>query len=174
MWHVTNAEGSGYGSMTLASATINSVNTVYAQLIQQLGADEVVETAERMGMRCCPRVSEPRAPLSPYLSAVLGTNEANTLEMASAYGTLATGGAHVDPVPVISVTDAQGETLWQAHPDPKQVLEPQVADGRERHPAGCRELRHRDARRSSGGRRSARPARPRPTRTRGSWARSPS
>jgi penicillin-binding protein 1A len=127
VWHVTNAEGSGYGSMTLASATINSVNTVYAQLIQQLGADEVVETAERMGMRCCLRVSEPRTPLSPYLSAVLGTNEANTLEMASAYGTLATGGAHVDQVPVISVTDAQGETMWQAHPDPKQVLEPQVA-----------------------------------------------
>ncbi|MGZ8602290.1 MAG: penicillin-binding protein [Actinomycetota bacterium] len=127
VWHVTNAEGSGYGSMSLASATVNSVNTVYAQLIQQLGPDKVVETAERMGMRCCLRVSEPREPLSPYLSAVLGTNEANTLEMASAYGTLATGGAHVDPVPVVSVTDAQGGILWQAHPNPKQVLEPQVA-----------------------------------------------
>ena len=127
IWHVTNAEGSGYGSMSLASATVNSVNTVYAQLIQQLGPDKVVETAERMGMRCCLRVSEPREPLSPYLSAVLGTNEANTLEMASAYGTLATGGAHIDPVPVVSVTDAQGETLWQARPHPKQVLEPQVA-----------------------------------------------
>jgi penicillin-binding protein 1A len=127
VWHVTNAEGSGYGSMSLASATVNSVNTVYAQLIDQLGADKVVETAERMGMRCCLRVSEPREPLSPYLSAVLGTNESNTLEMASAYGTLATGGAHVDPVPVISVTDAQGAPLWRAHPSPKQVLEPQVA-----------------------------------------------
>ncbi|HET6712147.1 MAG TPA: transglycosylase domain-containing protein [Actinomycetota bacterium] len=127
IWHVTNAEGSGYGSMSLASATVNSVNTVYAQLIQQLGPDKVVETAERMGMRCCLRVSEPHEPLSPYLSAVLGTNEANTLEMASAYGTLATGGAHIDPVPVVSVTDPQGETLWQARPHPKQVLEPQVA-----------------------------------------------
>lgn len=126
-WHVTNAEGSGYGSMSLASATINSVNTVYAQLIQQLGPAEVVETAERMGMRCCLRVSEPRAPLLPYLSAVLGTNESNTLEMASAYGTLATGGAHASPVPVITVTDAHGQSLWQAHPEPKQVLEPQVA-----------------------------------------------
>ena len=94
--------------MSLASATVNSVNTVYAQLIEQLGADKVVETAERMGMRCCARVSEPRAPLSPYLSAVLGTNEANTLEMASAYGTLATGGAHVDPTPVISVDGPAG------------------------------------------------------------------
>ncbi len=47
--------------------------------------------------------------------------------MASAYGTLATGGRHVNPVPVISVTGPQGEVLWQAHPAPKQVLEPQIA-----------------------------------------------
>ena len=127
LWHVTNAEGDGYGSMSLASATVNSVNTVYAQLIEQLGPASVVETAERMGMRCCMRVSEPSTPLSPYLSAVLGTNESNTLEMASAYGTLATGGAHASPVPVISVVDAQGETLWQARPALKQVLEPEVA-----------------------------------------------
>ena len=127
IWHVTNAEGSGYGSMTLESATINSVNTVYAQLIQQLGPDTVVETAERMGMRCCSRVAEPSEPLSPYLSAVLGTNESNTLEMSSAYGTLATGGQHVMPVPVISVEDADGTVVWQARPRSEQVLEPQVA-----------------------------------------------
>jgi len=127
VWNVTNAEGSGYGSMSLESATINSVNTVYAQLIEQLGADTVVEAATRMGLRCCPRVSEPRTPLLPYLSAVLGTNEVNTLEMSSAYGTLATGGQHVNPVPVVRVTDSKGEVLWEANPKPKQVVDPQVA-----------------------------------------------
>jgi penicillin-binding protein 1A len=127
VWHVTNAEGSGYGSMTLESATINSVNTVYAQLIEELGPDKVVEAATRMGMRCCRRVTEPRTPLLPYLSAVLGTNESNTLEMGSAYGTLATGGQRVDPVPVISVTDAQGRVVWHASPSPRQVVDPQVA-----------------------------------------------
>jgi penicillin-binding protein 1A len=127
VWSVTNAGGGGYGSMTLENATINSVNTVYAQLIEQLGADTVVEAATRMGLRCCPRVSEPRTPLLPYLSAVLGTNEVNTLEMSSAYGTLATGGQHVNPVPVIRVTDAKGNLLWEASPKPKQVVDPQVA-----------------------------------------------
>ena len=127
VWSVTNAEGSGYGSMTLEDATINSVNTVYAQLIEQLGAETVVETATRMGLRCCPRVSEPRTPLLPYLSAVLGTNEVNTLEMSSAYGTLATGGQRVNPVPVTRVTDAKGAVLWEAAPKPKQVVDPQVA-----------------------------------------------
>jgi penicillin-binding protein 1A len=127
IWHVTNAEGSGYGSMSLESATINSVNTVYAQVIHQLGADRVVETAKRMGLRCCTRVGEPKTPLLPYDSAVLGTNEVNTLEMASAYGTLATGGQNVNPIPVIGITDAQGNVVWQANPNPRQVVDPLVA-----------------------------------------------
>ena len=127
VWNVTNAEGSGYGSMSLTSATVNSVNTVYAQLIHELGADKVVETAQRMGLRCCTKVGSPRGSLLPYDSAVLGTNEVNSLEMASAYGTLATGGQSVDPVPVVTVADAQGTTLWQAAPSPRQVVDPQVA-----------------------------------------------
>jgi penicillin-binding protein 1A len=127
VWHVTNAEGSGYGSMSLRAATVNSVNTVYAQVVERLTPQVVVETAERMGMRCCPHVAEPTGSLDPYLSAVLGSNEANTLEMASAYGTLATGGSHVNPVPVISVVDPQGNVLWQANPRPRQVVSPPVA-----------------------------------------------
>jgi penicillin-binding protein 1A len=127
VWDVTNAEPSNYGSLTLEQATIESVNTVYAQLIDRLGAQTVVDVAKRMGIRCCERVSEPKRPLLPYLSAVLGSNEVNTLEMASAYGTLATGGQHVNPIPVISVTDPQGKLIWQANPRPKQVVDPAVA-----------------------------------------------
>ncbi|MGZ6544427.1 MAG: penicillin-binding protein [Actinomycetota bacterium] len=127
VWHVTNAEPSNYGSLTLEQATISSVNTVYAQLIDELGAQTVVDVAKRMGIRCCQRVSEPKRPLLPYLSAVLGTNEVNTLEMSSAYGTLATGGQHVNPIPVISILDADGHPVWQANPNPKQVVDPAVA-----------------------------------------------
>ena len=126
IWDVTNAEGAGYGTMTLRAATVQSVNTVYAQLIERLGPSTVVEVAERMGLRCCRRVSDPRRPLKPYLSAVLGTNEVNTLEMASAYGTLATGGTRVPPVPVRQITDARGSVLWTAHAKPDRVLDPQV------------------------------------------------
>jgi penicillin-binding protein 1A len=126
IWDVTNAEGAGYGSMTLRSATVNSVNTVYAQLIDRLGADTVVEVAERMGLRCCRRVSSPHHRLEPYLSAVLGTNEVNTLEMASAYGTLATGGVRNRPVPVSRVTDAHGTVIWSANATGDRVLDPQI------------------------------------------------
>jgi len=126
-WQVTNADGAGYGTLSLRTATEDSVNTVYAQLIQQLGADTVVRTAETMGMRCCTAVGEPTKPLLAVDSAVLGSNEANTLEMASAYGTLATGGKRVDPVPVESVVGPDGSILWQADPKPDQVVDPQVA-----------------------------------------------
>jgi penicillin-binding protein 1A len=127
VWSVVNAEGSGYGNLTLADATIHSVNTVYAQLIARIGPQRVVDAAERMGIRCCTKVSQPTHPLLPYLSAVLGTNEVNTLEMADAYSTLASGGARVDPVPVQSVTDSAGHVLFRARPSPRQVIEPQVA-----------------------------------------------
>jgi penicillin-binding protein 1A len=126
-WPVTNADGRGYGTLSLRTATEESVNTVYAQLIQQLGADTVVRTAKAMGMRCCTDVGDPKGPLLAVDSAVLGSNEANTLEMASAYGTLATGGRRVEPVPVESVVGPDGSILWQASPDPQQVVEPQVA-----------------------------------------------
>ncbi|MDP9297400.1 MAG: transglycosylase domain-containing protein [Actinomycetota bacterium] len=127
VWSVTNAEGSGYGSLSLADATIHSVNTVYAQLIDRVGAAKVVAVAKRMGIRCCTHVSQPTHPLLPYLSAVLGTNEVNTLEMADAYSTLASGGSRVDPVPVLSVTDAKGNVLWRADPRPRRMLDPQIA-----------------------------------------------
>ena len=127
IWNVTNAEGAGYGTMSLRSATVRSVNTVYAQLIDRLGPATVVEVAERMGLRCCGRVSNPGRPLEPYLSAVLGTNEVNTLEMATAYGTLATGGVRSRPVPVSRVTDARGTVLWSANTTGDRVLDPQIA-----------------------------------------------
>jgi penicillin-binding protein 1A len=127
VWPVTNADGSGYGTMSLRSATIDSVNTVYAQVMQRLTPEVVADTAQRMGMRCCTDIAEPSTPLVPHLAAVLGSSESNTLEMASAYGTLATGGKRVDPVPVMTVTDADGNVLWQANPRPVQVVTPQVA-----------------------------------------------
>jgi penicillin-binding protein 1A len=129
VWHVSNAEGGSYGSLTLEQATVFSVNTVYAQLIQKVGADKVVEVAKRMGIRCCRRVSQPSgkgSDLSPYPAAVLGSNEVNTLEMASAYGTLAAGGVHVQPTPVISITDARGKSLFEAQSEGKRVVDPKV------------------------------------------------
>lgn len=133
-WDPQNAEGGGYGTISLESATINSVNVAYANLLSVIGAGDpyagaaaIVEAATRMGIRCCPRTSEPNGPLAAVPSAVLGVNEVSTLEMASAYGTLAYLGRHVQPTPVISVTTRDGDVLYHANVRAKQVVEPPIA-----------------------------------------------
>jgi 1A family penicillin-binding protein len=133
-WEPQNAEGSGYGMISLESATVNSVNIAYANLAVELGdgnaflgAEKIVEVAERMGIRCCPRTTEPNKPLRAVPAAVLGANEVSTLEMASAYGTLAYGGVHVQPTPVVRIETATGDVLYEAGPKPKQVIDPAVA-----------------------------------------------
>ncbi len=134
VWEPQNAEGGGYGTISLESATVNSVNIAYANLEVQLGggnaflgAEKIVEVAERMGIRCCPRTTEPATPLRAVPAAVLGANEVSTLEMASAYGTLAFGGAHVQPTPVIRIERANGEVLYEAPSRAEQVVDPAVA-----------------------------------------------
>ena len=134
VWTPGNAEGAGYGTLSLESATVNSVNVAYVNIEKAigdgniyLGAQRMIETAERMGIRCCTRTTSPDEPLAPVPSAVLGTNEVNTLEMAAAYGTLATGGQRLQPTPAVEIRTATGEILYRAKPNPKQVLDPAVA-----------------------------------------------
>ena len=67
------------------------------------------------------------SPLHAFPSAVLGANEVNTLEMASAYGSLATLGKHAPPLAVLRITDAAGNPIYQADPQPQQVVNAGVA-----------------------------------------------
>jgi penicillin-binding protein 1A len=118
-WNVENYEGASYGgSMSVEQGLINSVNVVYAQIIRDVGPEKVVEVAHRMGIR---------SQLRPYCSAVLGTNEVNTLEMASAFGTLANIGKRVRPIAIERIEDAEGRVIYDPKPVRHQVLRPDVA-----------------------------------------------
>jgi penicillin-binding protein 1A len=57
---------------------------------------------------------------------VLGANEVNTLEMASAYGTFAAGGYRATPTPIRSIADAHGDILWEPDLEPKLAIDPHV------------------------------------------------
>jgi penicillin-binding protein 1A len=115
---VQNYEGSSYGKMTLLEATVKSVNVIYALLGQEIGVQNVVDTAAAMGIR---------TPLSPVASAPLGTNSINPLDMASAYGTLATNGKHHPPIAITRIVDKSGRTIYREDAEPVEVLEPAVA-----------------------------------------------
>jgi penicillin-binding protein 1A len=84
------------GSMNLVSATLKSDNTVYAQLDADLGPDAVRQTAYDMGIK---------THLDAYPAEGLGglTIGVSPLEMANAYGTIASGGWRNKPIAVTRV-----------------------------------------------------------------------
>lgn len=112
-WVVRNYDGQGSGRMDLAEATVRSVNTVYAQLIMDVGAQPVVDLATRMGVR---------SRLGAFPSAALGTNGVTVLDMASSYSTFAADGSHIEPVFVTRVSDSTGRVLWRARSERARVL----------------------------------------------------
>jgi len=118
-WLVENYNGSTFPDLTLTEATVYSVNVVYAQLIDAVGPERVVDTARRLGIT---------SDLEPFHSVTLGAQEVSVLEMASAFGTFATGGTHVEPVFVTSIEDADGSQLLGSVPVVTQALESSVAN----------------------------------------------
>lgn len=117
-WVVHNAEGAGEGIMDMRKATAHSVNTYFAQLVQQVGADRVAGVAERMGITSA---------LKPYLSITLGSQEVDPLEMASAFGTLANRGVHCKPYAVARILDSTGRQLYEAEPSCERAVSATVA-----------------------------------------------
>lgn len=117
-WKVRNAEGGGMGKISLRTATVHSVNAVFARLIMDVGPENVVSVAKRMGI-----VSK----IKPFPSIALGSEPVSVLEMASAYSTLARGGQRIDPIAILRVTDANGNIIEEFRPKATKAIDPWVA-----------------------------------------------
>ncbi len=100
-WTVHNAEA-GSGTMSLADATWNSVNVVFAQLDLDVGPENVTHTAHQMGIE---------APLESVPAEAIGGLRIGVtpLEMADGYATLADGGVHHAPTAVSKVEFPNGK-----------------------------------------------------------------
>ena len=115
-WKVTGS--SAGGPMRLRIATEKSVNAVFAQLILEVGAETVAETATRMGIT---------TPIFAVPAIALGSQEVTPLEMASAYGTLANGGVHIPPYGILEVKDVSGEVLFTEDAVGTEAISPAIA-----------------------------------------------
>ncbi|HSP71212.1 MAG TPA: transglycosylase domain-containing protein [Gaiellaceae bacterium] len=118
-WDVHNNADETAGYMNLIDATANSVNTIFAQLVTQVGPPAVVRMAHRLGIR---------SNLLPVCSITLGTQAVSPLEMTSAYATLAARGVRHDPQAVEWVRTADGRTLTFEQTKPARALDQDVAD----------------------------------------------
>ncbi|MDR1412657.1 MAG: penicillin-binding protein [Actinomycetes bacterium] len=108
IWHVDNYDGRAPSArMTLESATVYSVNTVYARLIMDLGPDKVVAQAQALGFA---------ADMDPDPALALGGLKygVSPLEMTAAYTAMAMGGEYVQPRSITRIEGPNGELLYQA------------------------------------------------------------
>ena len=117
-WKVNNYEGGAFGKISLLEGTVKSVNTVYAQLILDVGPEAVVDLATEMGIS---------TEVPPVPSAVLGSGEVNPLGMASGYSTLAAGGKRHDPVAITRIVDSKGKVRYEDETEEEEVMPPAVA-----------------------------------------------
>ncbi len=108
---VSNSSRRSHGRLALRQALAHSVNTVFGQLIADVGVGQTAQLARRMGITSIdPDGRVPNGePYGPSLA--LGVAEVSPLDMAAAYGVLANGGVRVPASPVLKVTAADGEVL---------------------------------------------------------------
>ena len=113
LWHPVNAGDGEAGTFTLAGATAHSVNTIFAQVVAQLGPSKVVDMAHALGIR---------SDLPPVCSITLGSVAVNPLEMTNAYATLADHGERFWATPLLQVKSGAGKIDPSVTPQGDQVI----------------------------------------------------
>ena len=121
---IQNYEGSGGGSANLRSATARSINTVYAQMIRDVGVKETADMAKKLGITSAwvatPEIQGP--------SYAIGTQEVSPLDMASAFGVFANHGRR-NPATPVEWMKARGKILEDnRRRAPERVLDEGVAN----------------------------------------------
>jgi penicillin-binding protein 1A len=114
-WNVKTFGNTYSGTVTLTRATLASDNSVYAQLILDVGPKAVCGAAKRLGIM---------TKLDCYPAEGLGglTRGVTTLEMAGAYGTLASGGVRHRPTGIERVVFPDGKSEKLTNPKGKRVM----------------------------------------------------
>jgi penicillin-binding protein 1A len=114
-WEVKTFGNTYSGSMSLTRATLSSDNTVYAQLIMDVGPESVCKAAKLLGIT---------TKLDCYPAEGLGglTRGVTTLEMAGAYATLASGGVRHRPTGIERVRFPDGKVDDFSKSEGKRVM----------------------------------------------------
>lgn len=117
-WAPLNFSKTFAGDMILKRALTNSVNTIAAQLVEQVGPEAVTDTARLCGIK---------SPLQDVYSVALGTSTVTPFEMASAYSVFATLGVRHEPFLFWRIEDAYGRIIDEQLVQEKRVLDTSTA-----------------------------------------------
>ncbi len=106
-----NAGNSSYGSVSLLTATTNSINTAYVAVESEVGVKDSMDAAERLGL------PKDTPGLEDNLTFVLGSASPRAVDMASAFSTFASRGIHADPTILKKVERSNGEVAYRLDPN---------------------------------------------------------
>ena len=111
-WSPRNANGRNIGDTDVRTAFAYSINTVAAQLGNEVGFGTVASMARRFGIT---------TPVATFPSMVLGSSEVRLIDMTRAFAAVSAGGRGVEPYGVTKVTTASGEELYR-HQNKRQPM----------------------------------------------------
>jgi penicillin-binding protein 1A len=115
-WSPENYDQKFRGEVTLTQALASSLNTVAAQLVMEVGPENVVDMAQRLGIR---------SDLQPNASIALGTSETTLADLTAAYAPFMNGGYRAAPHMIERVSTADGDVLFDRGDESyDQVLDP--------------------------------------------------
>jgi penicillin-binding protein 1A len=118
-WEPKNADWNFSGrEMSLRWAMGKSVNSITAQVTQQVGADNVVKYAHLSGIE---------SDLKAVPSVSLGPNDVSVFEMVKAYGTFLNKGVRSEPILVEKITDQDGKVIEEFQSEQKRTLSEEIA-----------------------------------------------
>lgn len=119
-WTPENYDEKYRGPVTISHALANSLNTIAAQLVMEVGPDHVIKLAHRLGIE---------SELQSNASIALGTSEVSLLELTAAYAPFMNGGYKATPHIIRRISTAEGKVLYENdYAEPPRVLgEPVVA-----------------------------------------------
>ncbi len=118
-WAPTNANGYFSGlDMPLKSAFAQSINSIAVKVGQEVGIERIAKTAHNMGIK---------SKLDETPALALGSSDVNLLELVNAYSTVINDGKFHEPVLVTKILDRDGNVVFTAKQEEKQVVSARTA-----------------------------------------------
>ncbi len=114
-WTPRNWDNRETGSLTFAYGIMQSLNTVAAQVVLQVGAAAMVSNAQAAGIS---------SPLDAVPSLALGSSVVRPLELLGLYSALVNQGVYSEPHLLRHVEDAHGRRLMRRRAEQRQALDP--------------------------------------------------
>jgi len=99
-----NFDGKYRGMITAREALAESINTAAVRVLQRAGVENVIKTAENLGIS---------SPLEHDAALALGASDVTPIELTAAYASIAAGGRAITPYAITEVHGRDGQMLYR-------------------------------------------------------------